>query len=119
MKQYLVLLVAAVVVLLGSCASGPTGSGTPEGGAKSAEGLEEQYRAKLAEIQVLNVEMARANDALDFGTVNAKGKEALARAAEARAIAEQVRDPETKAKLLADVGKITTDLQYVVKITGS
>ena len=77
-----------------------------------------RYQAKLAEIQVLNGEMARANDKLDFDTVNSKGKEALGRAGEAREIAGQVTNPEVRARVLAEVGKISNDLEHLVRITG-
>ena len=110
------VLVVGVAGLLAGCGLGR--DGTVDGEGETQVELQGLYRQKLAEIQSLNAEMVQANERYEFPQVNAKGREALRRAAEARELANRFQDPAAKSAALAEIGRISADLEYLVKITG-
>ncbi len=118
MKTILLGLVAVLVVWGVSCSRRPGGEGAPAGAASGETDLRAAYREKLREVQALNEEMTRANERGDFASVNAVAREALVVVEEARGIARRFESPQTRAVLLADLGKITGELEYFVRVTG-
>ena len=117
------VVLACSPLLVSSCA-GPReevrtiGSVTPYSTLTDDE-LKARYLVRLVELKTLNEEMATANAERDFTAVNAKAREGLAAAYDARQIARHLDDPAEREKRLKGIAKIIRDLEHLVEITGA
>ncbi|NIP95733.1 MAG: hypothetical protein GWO24_20750 [Akkermansiaceae bacterium] len=124
-RLHAVFVAAPLCLFVDSCGSPDSGSEprvidsvSPYSSLSDRE-LTARYFARLVELQSLYEEMEAANKLRDYQTVHAKAGDGLEKARDARNLARHLDDSASRRERLKGIDRIVSDLEHLVRVTGS